>query len=605
MGSRRAGALATAALALVSLVAPPRVAQAADAGIRGGPPTSATPTPRSTVAGGGAARGTVPESVVDRYLERRPPLGAVTVVDVGSESNDRKLLAATLQGLVNRTTARLYLRGARSVGEDQRWLDSYVDRGLITIAATIDLDTAIHDFAGEADGYVLADAAEPWTVNTATSVAGIRSAVVATPDTVAALQAEGLTELADHRGRWTSAAAAYEAIAAAHPGEFSGVAIEQPDRHQPRDLFVQQGTFVVYTRPSASDYDRIYDLIETFPATRPVYGYISDTGAEEIEAIVRLSRTGRYLVPTDSTDNISLHLAVGGTTRALPDPTPPAVEPCRADTVNVVLSFSDGDNLVIPETYYQGSSQWNSSRRGELPIGWGLSPAASVLMPAIYDTYVTEATASDEIVDIMGAGYSIPSLMPDGASFVAKNQRFRAALGLRSHWALDALLSKPDAEGWTDVHAATAATGLPPDGMLLNYESWPGPGWFHTVDGTPVLASRIAGYENGPADIAAQIAALADVPASERSLVNFFPVTVWYSTYDALADAMAPLRDQGVRFLTPAEAFACLPKAPAPPTTTTTTSPATPTTTSSTPTTGPASPPAAAVPLPGTATYTG
>ena len=89
-------------------------------------------------------------------------------------------------------------------------------------------------------------------------------------------------------------------------------------------------------------------------------------------------------------------------------------------------------------------------------MGWSLSPAASVLMPAIYDSYAASTTPDDELVDIMGLGYAIPSLMPDGASFIADGMRLRAALGLRTHWSLDGLLSNPDADGWNDVHAAAA-----------------------------------------------------------------------------------------------------------------------------------------------------
>ena len=553
---------------------------------------------------------TVPADLASRYLRVHPPLGPTTVVDIRGESSDRKLLASTLQGIVNRTEARIYLIGARSDGSDEHWLADYQARGLISVTATIGLDAAVHEFRDEVAGYVEATVSEPWTINTATSAAGAEGGVVATEDTAALLDGEGIAKLADHRGRWTNAVDAYRGAAAEYRAKlpFGGVAIQKADNHIPRDLFVQQGAFVVFTRPSDADFDAVYDLIETFPAQHPVYGYVSDTGDEEVEAIVSLARTGRYLVPTDTTANLSFHQAVGGDQRAKPAAgEPPAVEPCSPDAVNVVLSFSDGDNLVIPEGYYQGGDHWNSPRRGELPMGWGLSPAASVLMPAIYDTYVRGATDADEIVDIMGLGYSVPSLMPDGASFVADDMRLRAALGLRSHWALDALLSDPAADGWDDVTAAAAATGTPPDGMLLNYGAWPGPGFFHAPTGMPVLASRVQGYENGPDDIAAQIQALVDGSPADRSLVNFFAVTVWYSSYAALADAMAPLQDEGVRFLTPAQAFACLPDAPTPPTTTSppsTTAPASPTAPAATspPAVAPAAP---AAPVGGSPAYTG
>lgn len=559
-------------------------------------PTDATP------AAAAPPTGVVPPAIRDRYLTTRPRLGPVTVVDVSGESNDRKLLAATLQGIVNRSVARIYLVGARAAAEDQHWLDVYQSQGLISVRETIGLDAALHEFAGELGGYVLADAAEPWTINTATSVAGATGSVVATPATEAAVQAEGLTKVADHRGRWSDAATAYEATAKAYRSKlaYQGLAIEQPDRNQPRDLFVQQGILVVYTRPSQPDFDRVYDLLETYPATHPVYGYVSDTGDEEVTAVVRLARTGHFLVPTDTTDNLSFHLAVGVLTRALPaDPAGarPQVEPCTTSTVNVVLSFSDGDNLVVPEARFASGDNWGSSRRGDLPIGWGLSPAAAVLMPAIWDRYVDDASRSDEVVDMMGLGYSFPSLMPDGATFWADSMRLRSALGIRSTWSLDALISKPDAGGWAAVGAAVRLAGSPPDGILLNYQRWPGPAWYHSSAGVPVITSRQDAYDDGPADIAAQVQALLDQAPADRPLVSLIPATVWQSSYDALADALLPLADRGVRFLTPAQAFACLPAPPA--TTTTTTSP--PTTAAQVD--DPTAPPAA--PVAGNASYTG
>jgi hypothetical protein len=546
------------------------------------------------------ATGQVPSSIVDRYLTRRPALGPVTVVDIASESADRKLLAATLQGIVNRTKVRIYLLGARSASSDQRWLDDYQSRGLIDVAATVDLDTALHTFRGELAGYVEADPAEPWTIDTATTVAAARGAVVATPSTVAALAAEGLPKLADHRGRWTDATTAYLEVAKAYRSKlpYRGVAIVGPTQHALRDFLVQQGVMAVYTRPSQSDWGKVYDLIDTYPATSPVYGYVSDTGPEEVAALVRLAQTGHWLVPTDTTDNLSFHLAVGGTTRATPRAAPTDVAPCRAEDTNVVLAFSDGDNLVVPEDHFMGAGNYGSARRGEIPVGWGIGGSAAVLMPAIWDHYLTTTTANDEIAVMMGLGYALPSLMPDrGVAFLTDSFRQQAALGVPANWSLDAPISKPDASGWLGVAAAAEAAGSKPAGMLFNYERWPGPAWYRSIAGFPVLASQTAVYAESPTDLAAQVQALADQPASERSLVTFFEITNWSTSYDQLADAMAPLAAQGVRFLTPSEAFACLP-APPPSSSTTTTTPGSTTTTSTVA-------PTEAEPVDGVPTYTG
>ena len=120
--------------------------------------------------------------IVDRYLTRKPSLGPVRVAQIGGQSNGGKLLAATLQGIVNRTSARLYLVGMRDPGEDQQWIDDYVARSLVTVSATGDLGAALDAYQAEVAGYVVASEAEPWTINTATTAAAALGGVVATPD---------------------------------------------------------------------------------------------------------------------------------------------------------------------------------------------------------------------------------------------------------------------------------------------------------------------------------------------------------------------------------------------------------------------------------------
>ncbi|MCB0962837.1 MAG: hypothetical protein KDA98_05950, partial [Acidimicrobiales bacterium] len=76
---------------------------------------------------------------------------------------------------------------------------------------------------------------------------------------------------------------------------------------------------------------------------------------------------------------------------------------------------------------------------------------------------------------------------------------------------------------------------------------------------------------------------------------NLFAVTVWTTSYDQLVDTLGPLADDGVRYLTPREAFACLPEPPATPT-----PPAEPTVPGDRPADAPAATPMATRP-----TYTG
>ncbi len=257
--------------------------------------------------------------------------------------------------------------------------------------------------------------------------------------------------------------------------------------------------------------------------------------------------------------------------RLAPDERPAA--PCTSDTVNVVVAMTDGDNMVIPEAYQPAADRWGSAQRGTLPLGWGLTPATAVLLPAIWDHYASTATPDDEIVGLVGLGYAAPSLMPDPTAFLTDSATLAASLGVESSWSLDLLLGKPDAAGWGPVDAAVASSGWPRSGTLLNYTDFGGPAGFAAPDGSPVLLAQSHDYAAGPDALAAQITSLLATDPSARPLVSFLPASTWSNSYDGLAAALAPLAAKGVRFLTPRQAFACL--APPEPATTTSTAPST------------------------------
>ncbi|MBS1847137.1 MAG: hypothetical protein JST73_02575 [Actinobacteria bacterium] len=548
--------------------------------------------PRTLHAAG--PTGEVPVSIADRYLTVRPPLGDVTVVSIVGESAQRKLLAATLQGVVNRSSARIYLVGAGDPNADQHWLDVYAAAGLIHITAHLDLDQALAAFKGEVSGFVVASYSEPWTIDTATSVAAEDHGLVATADEVPMLEGLGLTEIADHVGRWSDAATAYEQIAAQVRGHlaYQGLAIVKPAQNALRDFLVQQGIMAISTRPSDADYDRIMHLLDPYPNSHPVYGYVADNDSEELTAIVHLSQQGRFLVPTDTTDNLSFHIAVAA---HRPRVTVPGdkrpVAACTSSQVNVVVGTTDGDNLVAEEQKLPTSSGWGSTNRGTLPIGWGISPVTAILMPAIWDSYAATATDNDEIVGMMGMGYTAPSLSPDPMPFLADSDRLNALLGIQTHWTLDLVLDNPASPAWNAVANAARFTGWQPGGYLLDYDHYGAPPVFFGA-GVPVLTSQATRYLASPSDMATQIQGLIDTPPAQRPLVNLLPATLWSANYDGLASALTPLVDSGkLRLLTPRQAWACLAAAGVrAPTTTTPPSTATDVTTNTTTTTTAANP---------------
>jgi hypothetical protein len=75
---------------------------------------------------------------------------------------------------------------------------------------------------------------------------------------------------------------------------------------------------------------------------------------------------------------------------------------------------------------------------------------------------------------------------------------------------------------------------------------------------TPVLITQ-NGYSEDAARIKERIEAIMALDPSERSPVNFLMATNWNTSAKDLYAVLKPLTDQGVRFLTPSQALACMP----------------------------------------------
>jgi GxGYxYP putative glycoside hydrolase C-terminal domain/GxGYxY sequence motif in domain of unknown function N-terminal len=144
-----------------------------------------------------------------RALPRFAEPTRLDVVDLPGLSGDQKLLLGTLQGVVNRTRPRIYLIGDDAAGGEGRltWLRSLrvpykVHPGPWRLMST---------YRKAVRGTVVFDPELPDTVNVATTLAGIKDAVVASPALAERLEEEyGLPVLDDLRGRFADRLEAYE-----------------------------------------------------------------------------------------------------------------------------------------------------------------------------------------------------------------------------------------------------------------------------------------------------------------------------------------------------------------------------------------------------------
>ncbi|MCJ8013857.1 hypothetical protein MUG84_19205 [Paenibacillus sp. KQZ6P-2] len=128
------------------------------------------------------------------------------VADIYDEPGDIKILMATLQGIVNRKEPRIYLLESQEEGK-QTWLKD------------LNVPYTIHDssweivskFKNEVKGIIVYDPKVPDSINVATTLAGLKNAVVASPELSSKLTASpyNLKVLDDLQGEFKDRIDAY------------------------------------------------------------------------------------------------------------------------------------------------------------------------------------------------------------------------------------------------------------------------------------------------------------------------------------------------------------------------------------------------------------
>ena len=134
----------------------------------------------------------------ETFLTKRADLGITWVVDLIDLSSGEKLFMRTLQGMVNRDVARLYLinTGYKYFGVAEKfWIEEYERWGWVNIAGYLTPDEALVKFKSEIDGYIVASEKEDWTIHAATVMGVLKNAVVAPDEVAVKLKKLGWTEL--------------------------------------------------------------------------------------------------------------------------------------------------------------------------------------------------------------------------------------------------------------------------------------------------------------------------------------------------------------------------------------------------------------------------
>ena len=324
-----------------------------------------------------------------------------------------------LQGLANRAGGPLvYLAPEARLDP---WLPLYRLGNQVAPVPAAELSSRLK---GAAQGQVLYDPAQPFTVNIATTLAGAMAALATDRDL-------GLPTVFDCHGRWRTAAEGYRwAIATLMPScSKTEVALLPPDRAEFRDYAVKNRLFVF--DPTASDPEAaglLGEVARRLPLGARMYSTAGPAARKGLGAL--LSPLGHYLVPVTGGLNFSFHSSFPATA-----PLTQAQQFYPLGQRLVTFIFLGGED----QGYDLGLLRlhWEDPVRGTQPAGWTISPTLATTAPLVLQYYLSQAQLTGNDYFLMapsGPGFFYPSavgslqvLMSDVAA-AARNTGLTMAL---------------------------------------------------------------------------------------------------------------------------------------------------------------------------------
>jgi len=339
-----------------------------------------------------------------------------------------RLAAVSLQGLVNRDTARIYLRERNS-----SWLlDFYKQQGIVKSEIAYDnIYLLLKKFKTYFKGAVVIDPSRSYTVNLASNIAGVEDRVIISPDMLYLFKRHlGSTiDIKDLRTyNFTDQLAAYtwyeQNILPLQPKTVLSVAKDFFMHDVYRDYLIQ---FKIPTfwlpGPKDADYSLTYEnkiksLLSTTPPNIPVLGFWpavdasgNNIGYEEYAGVKLAGYYGKFSLVNTWVGNYSFHSALKNPPETYKqvkvrskkfrdyDPTKKYV---------ALIMIESGDSPAYLQ-YGINQRQWSDPYRGQVPISYGITPSIRFLLPGLAKYLYETATENDFFFcSISGAGYCYP-----------------------------------------------------------------------------------------------------------------------------------------------------------------------------------------------------
>ncbi len=330
----------------------------------------------------------------------------IYVINDWGWSESKRFTTSTLMGLLAKG-GNTMLYNESGIGYSI-WMDDLVANYGVSVDKSFynDFTGLITNFQYDFDGYILCNLKDN-SSNVAVSLCGRYNAIAITPENEGLMTTLGKTKLLDVRDK-------DEAWALAIWDDYFSrdiVCLQREDRCMfLSDYAVFANAFQFFDTDINSSL--VTDAFSRMDDNRIVMGW----GPDEKYTVEKISENSLQLNAADWTENIPV----------LSNFEAELKQKTHATTVNdednvhtVCFLVSDGDNFNwLLKEFYGHPKAYGSPSRGQVSIGWSISPAmcesAPTVMKYLYDKATNTPTVKDYFIgSTSGIGYMNPDMFPD------------------------------------------------------------------------------------------------------------------------------------------------------------------------------------------------
>ncbi|MFJ9130479.1 GxGYxYP domain-containing protein [Streptomyces sp. NPDC102340] len=367
------------------------------------------------------------ERILPGFAEPR----ALDVADLTTADADEQLLFATLQGNVNRSRPRIAL-----LRESDEGATTWLKTAGLPFHTAGDPWSLLSKYRSEIRGVIVTDPAQPATVNLATTLAGLRNAVAASPDQLPKLTAApyNLKVLDDLRDRFTDELSAYRWAVDnlwPHTSHRLLVGLDPSVGAYLRDYAVATRALVLWIHADQPDSRELgARVMSQMQAGSPYMGWFPSGVGGESDGTELTSEHGLVVLASDWSQNLTVF---GGVRAPLARTQVTLPTPRLGNRIYVTFTMTEGDNLQYNQ--HRMRVLWDDPARGDVPINWSTTPVLADAAPTFLSYYQRTATRQDYLMaGPSGAGYAYPTPWPDDTFrvFTETSARYMRRTGLDS-----------------------------------------------------------------------------------------------------------------------------------------------------------------------------